>query len=100
VWYDIPYPASAYIFPKETRIKTARFDSDYLHIELTDKRVLSIPLRWIPSVYHAAAEERAKYEISRDGQMLVWDPDKGAINDEVRLADYLGPLADEEQVKR
>ena len=93
VWYDIPYPASAYTFPKEARIKTARFDSDYLHIELTDTRVLSIPLRWIPSLYHATAEEREKYEISRDRRMIVWDPDKCAINDEVRLADYLGPLS-------
>lgn len=94
VWYDIPYPASAYTFPKEARIKTARFDSDYVHIELTDARVLSIPLRWIPSVYHAAAEERVKYEISRDQQMIVWNPDKCAINDELRITDYLGSTSE------
>jgi len=23
--------------------------------------------------------------------MIIWDPDKGSINDELRLEDYLGP---------
>lgn len=91
VWYDIPYPASAYTFPKDALIRTARFDANYLHIELTDGRILSIPLRWIPTVCHATPEERAKYEISRDRRMIIWDPDKCTINDEVRLDDYLGP---------
>ena len=91
MWYDIPYPASAYTFPKEALIRAARLDNDYLHLELTDGRILSIPLSWIPSVHNAAPAEREKYEISRDRTMLIWDPDKCAINDEVRLADYLGP---------
>ncbi len=89
--YDIQYPVSAYTFPKEARIHQVRFDDEYLHLELTDGRVLSIPLLWIPTLYNASPEEREKYEINRDRTMLVWDPEKCAINDEVRLADYLGP---------
>jgi hypothetical protein len=76
-------------------IRTARFDSHYLHIELTDGRILSIPLRWIPTACNAAPAEREKYEISRDRRMIIWDPDKCAINDEVRLSDYLGPCQSE-----
>ncbi|MBI3913378.1 MAG: DUF2442 domain-containing protein [Chloroflexi bacterium] len=91
VWYNIPYPASAYTFPKEALIQSARCDRNYLRIELTDGRVLSIPLAWIPSVRNAAPVERDKYEISHDRRMIIWDPDKCAINDEVRLEDYLGP---------
>jgi|GEM_PF-756848 len=91
VWYDIPYPASAYTFPKDALIHAARFDQSHLHIEIADGRILSIPLKWIPSLRHAAPEERTKFEISRDRTMLIWDPDKCSINDEVRLADYLGP---------
>jgi hypothetical protein len=91
VWYNIPYPASAYTFPKRARIRTARFDKNYLRLELTDKRILAIPIEWIPTVCNATPAEREKYEISRDRTMLIWDPDKCAINDEVRLADYLGP---------
>ncbi len=89
--YDIPYPASAYTFPREALIKAARFDKDYVHVELDDGRILSIPLQWIPSLYNAPSRERKKFEISQDRMMMIWDPDKCAINDELRVADYLGP---------
>ena len=87
--YEIPYPATAYTFPKEALIQYVELDEEYLHLRLMDGRKLSIPLWWIPTVYHAAPEERAKFEISHDRKMLVWDPDKGAMNDELRVQDYL-----------
>jgi len=34
-------------------------------------------------------EERKKFTISRDRKMVIWDPDQGTINDEVRIDDYL-----------
>jgi hypothetical protein len=89
--YKVQYPISAYTFPREARIHQVRFDDEYIHIELTDGRVLSLPLWWIPTLYDASPEEREKYEINRDRTMIIWDPDKCAINDEVRIADYLGP---------
>ena len=89
--YKVQYPISAYTFPREARIHQVRFDDEYMHIELTDGRVLSSPLWWIPTLYDASPEEREKYEINRDRTMIIWDPDKCAINDEVRVADYLGP---------
>jgi len=89
--YRIQYPISAYTFPQEARIHQVRFDDSHIHVELTDGRTLSIPLRWIPTLQHATPEEREKYELNRDRTMLVWDPAKCAINDELRLADYLGP---------
>jgi hypothetical protein len=88
-WYEIAYPASAYTFPREALIHRVHFDKDYMHLELTDGRLLSIPLWWIPTLHNAAPEEREKYEISQDRKMIVWDPDKCAINDEVRIDDYL-----------
>lgn len=90
--YTLQYPVSAYTFPREARIHQAQIDDDYLHIDLTDGRKLSIPLWWIPTVYNAPAEERAKYSISPSRTMIVWDPDKCAINDELRIVDYLGPV--------
>ncbi len=39
----------------------------------------------------ASPEERAKFEINPSRTMILWDPAKCAINDEVRIADYLGP---------
>ncbi len=89
--YAIAYPASEYTFPHQATIHDVRFDEAYLHIDLTDGRILSIPLWWIPSVYNATAEDWLKFEISRSRTMIIWDPDKGPINDELRLEDYLGP---------
>lgn len=90
-WYDIPYPASAYTFPQETLVHDVRFDNDYVHLELTDGRILSLPLWWIPTLHNAEPEEREKYEISRDRKMIVWDPEKCSINDEIWIEDYLIP---------
>jgi hypothetical protein len=89
--YKVQYPISAYTFPREARIHQVRFDDKYMHVELTDGRVLSLPLWWIPTLYDASPEEREKYEINQSRTMIIWDPDKCAINDEVRIADYLGP---------
>ena len=89
-WYDIGYPASAYTFPREALLHNVYFDDDFMHLELTDGRKLSVPLWWIPTL-HNAPEEREKYEFSQDRKMIIWDPDKGSINDEVRIDDYLAP---------
>ena len=90
-WYNIEYPASAYTFPSEALIHGVRFDDEYMHLELTDGRILSVPLSWIPTLHNAAPDEREKYEISQDRKMIIWDPDKCSINDEVRIDDYLAP---------
>ncbi len=95
-WYDIAYPASAYTFPREALIHQVRFDDEHIHIELTDRRVLSVPLSWIPTLHNAAPEEREKFEISQDRKMIIWDPDKCSINDEVRVDDYLAPRPESE----
>ena len=91
--YKVQYPVSAYTFPREACIHRVRFDDEYVHLELTDGRVLSVPLCWIPTLYNASAEEREKYEMDRGRTMLIWDPEKCAINDELRVADYLGPAS-------
>lgn len=89
--YKIQYPVSAYTFPNEACIHQVRFDDEYIHVELTDGRILSIPLKWIPTLYNAAPEEREKYEIDRSRTVIIWDPDKCAINEDLRVADYLAP---------
>ena len=87
--YKIQYSSSDYTFPKEALIHQVLFDEEHMHVELIDGRKLSVPLWWIPTLYHAAAEERMKYEISRDRTTIIWDPDTCEINDEVRIADYM-----------
>lgn len=87
--YKVQFPISAYTFPTETRIHQVRFDDNYIHIELTDERILSIPLWWIPTLYNASPEEREKYEVNHSRDMIIWDPDKCGINDEIAIADYM-----------
>lgn len=89
--YRIQYPVSDYKFPSEARIRQARVDEKYLHVELVDGRMLSVPLSWIPTLKNASAADRNKFEINQDRTMIVWDPEKCAINDEIRITDYLGP---------
>jgi hypothetical protein len=98
-WYDVAYPASAYTFPREALLQRVRFDKDYMHLELTDGRILSVPLAWIPTLHNASPEEREKYEISQDRKMIIWNPDKCAINDEVRIDDYLIPRPENDTKK-
>ena len=90
--FKIQYPASAYTFPRDAIISIVRFDDDFVHVELTDGRIISVPLWWIPTLYNATSEEREKYELSSDRRLIVWDPSKCAINDELRIADYLSPV--------
>jgi hypothetical protein len=91
MWHKIAYPASTYTFPHEALIHDVRINEAYIHVDLTDGRILSIPLWWIPSVFNAPPEDRLKFEVNRSRTMLIWDPEKGSINDEIRIEDYLVP---------
>ena len=93
--YKIQYSVDEYTFPKEAFIHAVRFDEKYIHVELTDQRVISIPLWWIPTVYHASAGDREKFEINQGRTMIIWNPDISGINDEINIADYLGPGREE-----
>lgn len=89
--FKIRYALKDYIFPKEVKIAKVRFDDTHLHVTLTDERIISIPLKWVPSLYHAKPVEREKYKINQTKRMLVWDPAECEINEEIRIEDYLGP---------
>ena len=74
-------------------IDAERFDDNCVHIDMTGGCVLTVLLWWIPIVHNASMAEREKYEISRDRRMVVWDPDHWAINDEMRIDNYLAARA-------
>lgn len=95
--YQIQHSIDEYTFPKEAVIHAVRLDEKYIHVELTDGRILSIPLKWIPTVYHALPAEREKFEINQNRTMIIWNPDKCNINDEISILDYLGPTRDEKK---
>jgi hypothetical protein len=95
--YKIQHSIDEYTFPEEAYIHAVKFDEKYIHVELMDARVMSIPLMWIPTLYNASDKDRRKFQISQDRRMIIWNPDVSGINDEINILDYLGPTRSDEQ---
>ena len=87
--YPIQYPLRDYKFPADDAIDDVHFDDVHIHLHLTDGRILSIPLKWIPPLYHANTAERLKFYITDDRSAVVWDPDESEVNEILRLSDYI-----------
>jgi len=95
--YKVQHSINEYTFPTDAYIHDVRFDEKYMHVELTDQRMISITLCWIPTVYNASKEDRNKFQINQSRTMIIWDPEKCGINDEISIADYLGQTRDSGQ---
>ena len=54
-----------------TSPKSVRFDEDSMWVDLTDGRVIAVPLAWFPRLLHATPEERAQVALSPRG--LHWE---------------------------
>jgi len=87
--YSVQYPLRDYTFPTETRAESVTFDERYMHIYLMDERIISVPLKWIPTLWHATPEDREQYAIGWDGRLIYWDPDECAINEDLLVENYL-----------
>ena len=68
--------------------KSLRFDDDSLWVELSDGRVLGVPLAWFPRLLQATAAQREKFEISREG--LHWDE----LDEDISVAGLLAGRGD------
>ncbi|HSU61935.1 MAG TPA: DUF2442 domain-containing protein [Bryobacteraceae bacterium] len=55
--------------PLALRVRTDEFN---LIVDLSDGRVISVPLVWFPRLYNASAEERADYELLGRGIGIHW----------------------------
>lgn len=51
--------------------KHVRFDEDCMWVELSDARILGVPLAWFPKLLHANPETRNAFELSPRG--IHWD---------------------------
>jgi hypothetical protein len=69
--------------------KSLRFDADSMWVELSDGRVLGVPLAWFPRLLHATQEQRAQCEISAAG--LHWD----ALDEDISIAGLLAGRGDQ-----
>ena len=71
-----------------TSPKSVRFDENSLWVELSDGRVIAVPLAWFPRLLHATSEQREKVEISPMG--LHWD----ALEENISVAGLIAGRGD------
>lgn len=72
-----------------TSAKSVRFDADSMWVDLSDGRVISVPLAWFPRLLHATPQEREQAEFSSQG--IHWD----ALDEDISIAGLLAGLGDQ-----
>lgn len=70
---------------KATRV---HFDQDSMWVDLSDGRVIGVPLAWFPRLLHAAAEQREQVRIS--GRGLHWE----VLDEDISIAGLLAGQGD------
>lgn len=65
------------------KVQQVAVSDEMLTAELSDGRVISVPLAWYPRLVHATSEERAEWRLIGDGEGIHWprlDEDISAEN--------------------
>ena len=70
---------------KATRV---HFDQNSMWVDLSDGRILAVPLAWFPRLLHATAEQRERLRISSRG--LHWE----ALDEDISIAGLLAGEGD------
>jgi Protein of unknown function (DUF2442) len=65
-----------------------RFDEDQMWVNLSDGRIIGVPLAWFPRLLHATAKQRSAVEMSRTG--LHWE----ALDEDISVAGLLAGRGD------
>ncbi len=76
---------------KATRVQ---FDQDSMWVDLSDGRILAVPLAWFPRLLHATEEQRQQLRISSRG--LHWE----ALDEDISIAGLLAGLGDQTTSQR
>lgn len=87
--YPVLHRRSRYVTPTEARADHLIFENGYMHIHLRDRRIISVPLDWIPSLAEADLDALKCYRIGWDGALIYWDPEDGPLNEDLMVATYL-----------
>ena len=70
--------------------ESVRFDDHTMWVDLSDGRVIGIPLAWFPRLLHASPEQRADYRIGGTGQGLHWE----ALDEDISVPGLLAGRPD------
>jgi len=71
-----------------------RFDADRMWIDLSDGRVIGVPLTWFPRLLHASPEERDVFELSRRG--MHWP----SLDEDISVAGLVEGKGDRTRTRR
>lgn len=71
-----------------TSPRAVRFDENSMWVDLSDGRVIAVPLAWFPRLLQATAEQRAQVDLTPRG--LHWD----ALDEDISVAGLLAGLSD------
>ena len=74
--------------------KNVRFDEDSFWVELSDGRVLGVPLVWFPRLLKASPSERQHYSLSTRG--IHWEQ----LDEDIHVEGLLAGLADRTRAGR
>jgi len=69
--------------------ESVRFDENTMWVELSDGRILGVPLAWFPRLLHAAPRVLSTVELSRHG--LHWDQ----LDEDISVAGLLAGRGDQ-----
>ncbi len=72
---------------KTPAILNVKFSEDFIHVGLSDGRIVAIPLAWYPKLSDATKEQLENYEISPSGYGIHW-PD---IDEDLSVLGFLFP---------
>ncbi len=66
-----------------------RFDEYSMWVDLSDGRVLGVPLAWFPRLFNASVEQREEVRLSQRG--LHWE----SLDEDISVAGLLDGLGDQ-----
>ena len=71
-----------------TSAKSVRFDDNSMWVDLSDGRVIAVPLAWFPRLLHATQQQRERVEFSPLG--LHWEE----LDEDISVAGLLAGVGD------
>ena len=80
----LPNIRRAYV-PTTALARALTFDDEMMSVALQDGRIISVPLRWFPTLAEATAAQLERYEIGGGGVSLHWPE----LNEDLSVANLL-----------
>ena len=71
-----------------TSARAVRFDDSSMWVDLSDGRVIAVPVAWFPRLMNATAEQRAQVEFSLRG--LHWE----SLDEDISVDGLLAGIGD------